>query len=84
MSAEDSGHEIPPRRVFGVSPQRRRPYIFPPDVVRRLLEAAGALGPPGSLRPHTYRTLLGLLVTCGLGISEALALQLPVIRLAAQ
>jgi integrase len=75
MSAEDGRHEIPPRRVFAGSPQRRRPYIFTPDAVRRLLEAAGALGPPGSLRPHTYRTLFGLLVTCGLRISEALALQ---------
>jgi len=76
VAAEDSGHEVPPRRVFGVPPQRRRPYIFTPDAVRRFLEAAGALGPPGSLRPHTYRTLFGLLVTCGPRISEALALQL--------
>jgi integrase len=32
------------------------------------------LGPKGSLRPYTYSTLFGLLITTGLRISEALSL----------
>ena len=42
--------------------------------VRQILEEAGRLGPQDSLRPHTYRTLFGVLASCGLRISEALAL----------
>ena len=40
----------------------------------RPLAAAAALPPPGSLRPHTLATLLGLLYSTGLRIGEALAL----------
>jgi integrase len=39
-----------------------------------LLNAAGVLGPAGSIRPHTVKTLIALLYVCGLRISEALAL----------
>lgn len=41
-----------------------------------LLDAAATLGPRGSLRPHAYVTLLGLIASTGLRISEALALRL--------
>ena len=75
--AEDDVHEIPPAHVFAAPRQRRRPHIFQRDEIRRILEAAGRWGPRGSLRPHTYRTLFGLLAACGLRISEALALRLP-------
>ena len=76
MSAEDPRHEVPPRDVFGPEPPRRTPYIFTPEEIRTLLEAARALGPRGSLRPKTYETMLGLIAATGLRISEALALQL--------
>lgn len=51
-----------------------RPYIFRLGEVRALLAAAASLPPPDSLRPHTYRTLLGLLYSTGIRIGEALAL----------
>jgi integrase len=74
LHAENTGHEIPPDDIF-VAPRRRRlPYIFTPIEISQLLEEAGQLGPAGSLRPHTYQTLFGLLASCGLRISEALAL----------
>ncbi len=41
-----------------------------------LLTEARNLTPVGSLRPHTYATLFGLLYCTGLRISEALALRL--------
>ena len=44
--------------------------------MQRLLAAAAGLPPPNSLRPHTYRTLLGLLYSTGIRIGEALALNL--------
>jgi site-specific recombinase XerD len=51
------------------------PFIFTSDNINSLLLEATQLGPPGSLRPHTYTTLFALLVTTGLRISEALALE---------
>lgn len=51
---------IPERLPWPGSP--RRPYIFRHEQVVALLTAALRLPPPGSLRPHTVRTLLGLRV----------------------
>lgn len=74
--AEDPRHELPPIHVFAHRHVRRLPRIYTEQEIRRLLEAASRLGPGGSLRPHTYTTLLGLLAATGLRVSEALALQL--------
>jgi integrase len=76
MLAEDPRHEVPPPGAFGPQPPRRTPYIFTPEEISALLDAAAALGPKGSLRPKMYVTLLGLIAATGLRISEALALQL--------
>ncbi len=74
--AEDAAHEIPPNNVFAAPRARRLPHIFTDDEVQQILMEAGRLGPPGSLRPNTYQTLFGLLFSCGLRISEALALRI--------
>jgi integrase len=75
VRAEDPRHEIPPSDPFGPLPPRRTPYIFATATIATLLDATAALGSPGSLRPKTYATLLGLLVCTGLRISEAIALK---------
>jgi len=51
-----------------------RPHIYTPAEIKALLAEARHLTPVGSLRPHTYATLFGLLYCTGLRISEALAL----------
>lgn len=76
VHAEDDRHEIPPVKVFAGPRLRRLPYIFEPEEVSQILEEAGRLGPTGSLRPQTFRTLFGLVASCGLRISEALALRI--------
>ena len=75
LHAEDEQHEVPPSRLLGRRPPRRIPFIFSQDELNRLLQAAMCLRPVGSLRPHTYATLFGLLAVSGLRISEALNLR---------
>lgn len=66
---------IVPRKLL---PRRTRPapYIYSRGEVRALLRGLRQLGPPGSLRPQTLATLIGLLYAAGLRIGEALRLTL--------
>jgi len=75
LRVEDNRHQLPPSRYFGYRKTRRVPYIYSGVEIRRLMGAARQLGPPHSLQPETYATLMGLLAATGLRISEALALQ---------
>lgn len=76
IRAEDPRHEIPPACAFGKQALRRTPYIYTPKEIRTLLQAASALGPRRSLRPKMYSTMLGLIASTGLRISEAIRLRL--------
>lgn len=58
------------------SQMAHQPYIYSQREIGALLAAAAELQPPDSLRPLTYRTLLGLLYSTGIRIGEALALNL--------
>jgi integrase/recombinase XerD len=74
IRAEDQGHELPPS-VFGpVKRSRSVPYIFSPESIQRLVQAASR---PGyrSLCRYTYRTLFALLASTGLRVSEAIRLR---------
>jgi len=75
LRSEDPRHELPPANHFGYRNCRRVPHIYSAGEIRRLINAALQLGPPDSLQPHTYATLIGLLAVTGLRISEALGLQ---------
>jgi integrase/recombinase XerD len=68
----DPATEIPPNGVFGKQ-QRRAPYVYSPEEIRRLVTAAGTLHPP--LRAATQQTLLGLLAATGMRVGEALRLE---------
>lgn len=76
MHAEDPTHEIPSAHVFRCPTRRYLPHIYTNHEVCGILEAALSLRPVGSLRPHTYRTLFGLLAATGMRISEAIGLRL--------
>ncbi len=76
LHAEDERHEVPPDKVFCSRRHRRRPYIFTDQEIVQLIMQSKRLGPSNSLRPLTYSTLLGLLASTGLRISEALSLRL--------
>jgi integrase/recombinase XerD len=51
------------------------PYIYSSSEIGRLLEAAGWLGPRDTMRAQTYTTLIALLASTGLRVSEALGLR---------
>ena len=74
--AVDTRHEIPPQGIFCAHRRRPTPYLYTAGDVQVLMNHAAKLGPPGSLRPHTYSTLIGLLAATGLRISEALGLHI--------
>jgi integrase len=82
IRAEDAEHEVPPNGVFAHHrPWRPRPHIYTPAEIAAILAEARQLPPAGSLRPHTFYTLFGLVAACGLRISEALALQVDDVRI---
>jgi len=73
QSALEPGTQIPPRHLFGPAHRRPHPRQFSPEEIEELMRRATRLA--GSLRPHTFRTLIGLLVCSGLRVSEALRLK---------
>jgi integrase len=76
LHAENARHQVPAADALGHAKiKRRSPYIYRPDEIVRLLRAAAALEPVGSIRPVMYATLFGLLAATGIRIAEALALQ---------
>jgi integrase/recombinase XerD len=74
VRVEDPSHELPPANHFGARKRRRSPHIYSAAEIDRLIDAALWLRPKGGLRPWTYATLIALLSTTGLRISEALKL----------
>lgn len=73
LSATVPDIEVPSATLLG-TPLRRQPFLFSAEEISPLLSAALSLGPKGSLRPYTLSTLLGLLASSGLRVSEALNL----------
>ena len=76
LARTDPHNYIPEALHTPSSRQAHRPYIFTCEQVGMLLTAAATLPPPGSLRPHTYRTLFGLLYSTGIRVGEAFALNI--------
>jgi len=76
MHAENARHQVPAEDALGkVRFSRPPPYIYQVQDIARLIQAAAALNPAGTMRPLIYSTLFGLLAATGMRISEALALQ---------
>jgi integrase len=68
----EPGTQVPARQLLGPSHRRLSPHIFSDAEISRLVTAAGCLAPMNGIRPLTYATLIGLLASAGLRISEAL------------
>ncbi len=71
----ESQTSVPPTRILGRAFVRRVPHIYTSDELAQLLRAARRLPPSGSLRPHTYFTLIGLMACTGMRLGEAVRLR---------
>ena len=78
LHLEDAGHEIPPTGIFARSKNKLIPYIFTPNDLRRLLDAAVELHRHQyyPVQRQRYAMLFGLVAATGLRVSEALDLRL--------
>lgn len=76
LTRTDQVNYVPEPLPVPLSRQAYRAYIFTREQVSALFAAASELPSPESLRPHTYRTLLGLLYSTGVRIGEAMALNI--------
>lgn len=71
----DPASEIPPVGLLPRRSHRPTPYLYSDEEITVLLAAARTLSP--QLRAATYETLLGLLVSTGMRIGEAMRLDDP-------
>jgi integrase/recombinase XerD len=80
LRASEPSTEVP---AFGLvaSARRPQPYLLTRAQITELLDGAAHLGPRNALRPHTYRTLIGLLACTGLRVGEAVRLTIDDVRL---
>lgn len=76
LNRTDPGNFMPEPLRSPPSQGAHQPHIFSHEQVGALLAAALTLPPLGSLRPHTYRTLFGLLYSTGIRIGEAFAINI--------
>jgi len=65
--------EVPDRGLVAAF-RRPKPYLLTHSQIAALIRAAHDLGPRGSLRPHTFSTLIGLLASTELRVGEAIRL----------
>lgn len=77
LAIADPAHQVPPADALGRWRfERRIPHIYTGKEIATLMAAARRLGPPGTIRGKTLATVIGLLATTGLRVSEALGLEL--------
>ena len=75
LHAENPAHEVPVN-LFHFTRRRRLPYIYAPEELAKLVEAANHLRLTYPLRREVYATMFGLIAATGLRVSEALNLGL--------
>lgn len=74
LAAEDASHEIPSLMAHRNPLTRPLPYIYTPEEIGRIVATAGHIRAAYPLRRAGYATLLGLIASTGLRVSEALEL----------
>jgi len=75
LAPREPGTEIPSQGLLGPAHARGPAFLYAESDIAALMTAARSLAPVGGLRPLTYATLIGLLASTGLRITEALTLR---------
>ena len=70
--ATDARHQLPPPGLLTYRNHRRQPYIYTPEQIVAVMNAAGQLA--GCLRPQSYTAILGLLSVTGMRSGEVVGL----------
>jgi integrase len=73
LQALDPATEVPPGDVLSRRYGRMPPYLYPPQEISALMDAAGGLTP--GIRAAAWRTLIGLLAVTGMRQGEACRLR---------
>jgi integrase len=72
LATLDPSSEVPSKDLLPARRARVAPYIYSPDEITALMQAAGVMTPP--LRAAALRTVIGLMATTGLRLGEAIGL----------
>jgi integrase/recombinase XerD len=70
----DPRRQVPSNDLIPSRQRRNKPYIYTPEEIRAIVEAAAALPSANGIRSLTYPVLFGLIAVTGLRISEAISL----------
>lgn len=73
---ENPKTEVPPIRMLGPGCRRKTPHIYSPQEITSLLKKARRLSNGKGLQPLTIHTIIGLLASTGMRISEVLRLRI--------
>ncbi len=84
LSLIDPSTRILPTRLMGPTHRRLPPFIYSKEDISDLMSACDSLFSLIGLRPHTMRTLIGLLASTGLRPGEAVRLKQQDINLPAR
>jgi integrase/recombinase XerD len=72
LKTADPACQVPPKQLLAGHSDRVAPYLYSPDEITALVQAAGSLGRP--LQAATYQALISLLTVTGLRAGEAIRL----------
>ena len=72
--------EVPDYQLLA-APRRPKPYLFTPDQIAIVMQAAQKAKPQQGLRPHTLATAIGLLACTGLRAGEVMRLMVEDVKL---
>jgi integrase len=74
---QEPNTEVPPMRILGPASRRLAPHIYSPEEITQLLAKARRLSQGKGLPPLTVSTVIGLMASTGMRISEVLRLRIP-------
>lgn len=73
LHTADPATQVPPAGLLPARPARSLPYLYRPGEITAIIDAAGRLRHPAA--QLAYATLIGLLASTGMRVSEAIGLQ---------